>query len=432
MRRLIHYRFPSPWRPPLDSDARIPPPAPTTPSKARTDGLQQRIAAFAERVAGLRRAGHYHYFQPVQALDDAWVQTPDGRKLMLATYNYLGLLGHPDIAAAVERATRHYGSGTHGVRIFGGTLDLHRQLEERIAGFFGREDAIVYSSGYVTNLATVSTLVGRGDRVLGDRLNHASIVDGCTLSGADFRRYRHNDPAHLEGLLQRSPPGADTLVVADAVFSMDGDILNLPAVLDLCRRYNALLMVDEAHSLGVLGASGRGIEEHWGQPGRIPVLMGTLSKTIPAMGGYVTGERDLIAYLRHNARGFVFSAAMTPPVAAAALAAFDLLEREGTQRRARLAANVDRFSRGLRDAGFDLGPTQTPVIPVMLGDSTRALALAACCQARGLLILPVLPPAVPEGTARLRVNVTAAHTSADVDLAVDIISACGRDLGLPA
>jgi len=416
----------------MDSQAVVTPPAPATPPKAHTDGLQQRIAAFAERVAGLRRAGHYHVFQPVQALDGAWVQTPDGRKLMLATYNYLGLLGHPDIAAAVERATRHYGSGTHGVRIFGGTLDLHRQLEERIAGFFGREDAIVYSSGYVTNLATVSTLVGRGDRVLGDRLNHASIVDGCALSGADFRRYRHNDPAHLEGLLQRSPPGADTLVVADAVFSMDGDILNLPAVLDLCRRYNALLMVDEAHSLGVLGASGRGIEEHWGQSGRIPVLMGTLSKTIPAMGGYVTGERDLIAYLRHNARGFVFSAAMTPPVAAAALAAFDLLEREGTQRRARLAANVERFSRGLRDAGFDLGPTQTPVIPVMLGDSTRALAMAACCQVRGLLILPVLPPPVPEGTARLRVNVTAAHTSADVDLAVDIISACGRDLGLPA
>ena len=416
----------------MDNQAVVAPPAQPTPPEPRSDGLRQRIAAFSERVAGLRRAGHYHYFQPVQALDGAWVQTPEGRKLMLATYNYLGLLGHPTIGEAVERATRHYGSGTHGVRIFGGTLDLHRQLEERIAAFFGREDAIVFSSGYVTNLATVSTLVGRGDRVLGDRLNHASIVDGCALSGADFRRYRHNDMADLQRLLQGSPPGADRLVVADAVFSMDGDLLNLPAVLDLCRRHDAWLMVDEAHSLGVLGASGRGIEEHWDRPGAIPVLMGTLSKTIPAIGGYVTGERELISYLRHNARGFVFSAAMTPPVAAAALAAFDLLELEGVERRARLAANVERFIRGLREAGFDTGPTQTPVIPVMLGDSTLALAMAACCQARGLFILPVLPPAVPRGTARLRVNVTAAHTSADVDLAVEIITACGRHLGLSA
>jgi 8-amino-7-oxononanoate synthase len=395
-----------------------------------TEGFRQKTDALWARIEAVKEQELYYYFQPVDELDGPWVLTEGQRKLMFATYSYLGLLQHPRIVAAAQAAAARYGAGTHGVRILGGTLDLHVRLEERIAQFCRREDAIVFSSGYVTNLATISTLIGRGDWVLSDRWNHASIVDGCLLAQGEFRRYRHNDMEDLERLLRQAPLSAAKLIVADAVFSMDGDIFDLPAAAVLAERYGAWLMVDEAHSLGVLGATGRGIEEHFDLPGVIQVKMGTLSKTIPGVGGYIAGDRKLISLLRHSARGFVYSAALPPAVTAGILTAFDVLEEEGVERNRLLQRNVRHFIRGLQEAGFDTGLTCTPIVPIMVGSEEHALAMTRFCQENGVFVLPVLPPAVPEGAARLRANVTAAHSEADIDFALQVFIQAGRQVGV--
>jgi glycine C-acetyltransferase len=389
-----------------------------------------RINAVWERIEQAKTQDLYYYLQPVDELEGSWVSTLGQRKLMFATYSYLGLLDHPRIVAAAKAAIDRYGAGTHGVRLLGGTLDLHAQLEQRIARFTNQEDTIVFSSGYVTNLATISTLIGRSDWVISDKWNHASIVDGCILAQGVFKRFRHNDMADLARVLHSAPPSANKLVVADAVFSMDGDIFNLPAAVELCRAHNAWLMVDEAHSLGVLGEHGRGIEEHYALPGVIDLKMGTLSKTIPGIGGYIAGNARVITFLRHAARGFIFSAALPPAVAAAALTAFDIIEEEGLERNRILRRNVDHFIQGLKAAGFDTGLTCTPIVPIMVYTEARALAMTKYCQDHGVFVLPALPPAVPEGAARLRANVTAAHTIADIDFALEVFIASGRASGL--
>ncbi|RME81529.1 MAG: pyridoxal phosphate-dependent aminotransferase family protein, partial [Caldilineae bacterium] len=378
------------------------------------DGLQWKIDELVERVEWAKSIDAYYYQQAISELDGAWVVADGQRKLMFATYSYLGLLQHPEIERAAKEAIDKYGTGTHGVRLLGGTLDLHLELEKTIARFHGRDDAIVYSSGYVTNLATISTLVGKGDWVISDKWNHASIVDGCVLARGKFVRFRHNDMEDLERRLQQAPIECGKLVVADAVFSMDGDIFPLPEAVELCRRYNARLMIDEAHSLGVLGPTGRGIEEYYNMPGVIDVKMGTLSKTIPGVGGYITGSQDLITFLKHTARGFVFSAALPPAVAAACKAAFDVIEREGVERNRILTRNVQHFLNGLKARGFDTGVSVTPIVPIMTWDDDKAMLMTKYCQDHGVFVLPVLPPAVPPGTSRLRANVTAAHTIEDI------------------
>ncbi len=262
-----------------------------------------------------RDAGLYFYLEPTaELLPNGRVITQNhGEMIMLGSYSYLGLIGHPKIDAAAKAAVDHYGTGTHGVRLLAGSLVLHDELEERIARFKGTEAAITMSSGYVTNLATISSLLRRGDTVICDKLNHASIVDGCLLAQAKFVRFRHNDMDHLEKRLTEVEGNGRILVVADAVFSMDGDIINLPEVSRLCKKYDAYLMIDEAHSIGVLGETGHGIEEHFDMPAdAVDIKMGTLSKTIPSAGGYIAGNEELIYYLKHSARGFIFSAAVPP------------------------------------------------------------------------------------------------------------------------
>ena len=394
------------------------------------DGLQWKIDAMLDRIEWAKADDAYYYQQAISEIDGAWVVTNGQRKLMFATYSYLGLLEHPKIEQAAQEAIAKYGTGTHGVRLLGGTLDIHLELEEKIARFHNREAAIVFSSGYVTNLATISTLVGKGDWVISDKWNHASIVDGCVLARGKFVRFRHNDMEDLERRLQQAPPEAGKLVVADAVFSMDGDIFPLPEAVELCRRYNARLMIDEAHSLGVLGETGRGIEEYYGMEGVIDVKMGTLSKTIPAVGGYIAGDEDLILFLKHAARGFIFSAAPPPPVAAACIAGFEIIETEGVERNHILRRNVEHFLTGLKERGFDTGVSVTPIVPIMTYDDDRAMQMTKYCQEHGVFVLPVLPPAVPHGTSRLRANVTAAHTAEDIDFALDVFEAAGKEAGV--
>ena len=383
-----------------------------------------------EEVEYEKKIDYYYHFHKINSLNhlNAWVDTVDGKKLIFATYNYLGLLGDPRINEAAIKAIEKYGTGTHGVRIFGGNLDLHEILEKKIAEFTEREASIVYSTGYMTNLATINTLVSHEDWIISDRLNHASIVDGCLISKAHFKRFKHNDMDDLERLLKLAPSGITKLVVADAVFSMDGDIFNLPSASKLCKKYGAILMIDEAHSLGVLGKTGRGIEEHYGLKNAIDIKMGTLSKAIPAIGGYISGNKKLINYLKHSARGFVFSAALPPPSAAAALAAFEIIEKESSTLQKKLYSNFNRFSKSLAQAGLDIGKSETSIIPVIVGTDDLAEYLSGMCQKKNVFALPVLTPAVPPMTSRLRLNVTVKHSDEDIDYAVDTIVQSAKEL----
>jgi 8-amino-7-oxononanoate synthase len=388
--------------------------------------IAKRIAEMTSRVQRAQEEGFYFYLQPIEALNGARVTVKGrGEMLMFASYSYLGLIGHPKIDAAAKAAIDEFSSGTHGVRILAGTTRLHDELEEKIAAFKGTEAAIVFSSGYVTNLATVSSLVGRGDVVICDKLNHASIVDGCLMSRAKFVRFKHNDMADLEKCLAEARPEAGRLVVVDAVFSMDGDIINLPEVSRLSRKYGALLMVDEAHSLGVLGKTGHGIEEHFGLESAVDIHMGTLSKTIPSVGGYIAADQDTITYLKHVARAFVFSAALPPAAVAAAKASFEVIEEE-PERLVALQRNIRHFLGGLKARGFDTLQSETAIVPIVCGEDGKALRMARLAQDEGLFVLPVLPPAVPQGTSRLRANVTAAHSQEDIDYALDVFERAGK------
>lgn len=394
------------------------------------DAIAQRIHILNKRVEDMRKGDLYFYNLPVAEMRGGAHVLVNGREMtMYASYSYLGLVGHPRINAAAKDAIDRFGSGTHGVRTLAGTLTVHRELEETIAEFKGTEAAITYSSGYATNLSVISTLVGRGDYVISDKLNHASIVDGCLMSGAKFLRFNHNDMEALEWRLNQANEGAAKLVVADAVFSMDGDIVNFPRMVELCRNYNAWLMIDEAHSLGVLGKTGRGIEEHFGMEGTIDIKMGTLSKTIPSVGGYIAGRKEVVDYLRHASRAYIFSAALPPAQTAAANEAFKVILDE-PWRIERLAINTQRFIEGLKERGFDTLQTETAIVPVICGTDDLAFEMTRAAHRQDVFVLPVVSPAVPQGMARLRATVTAAHELDDIDRAMDVIENAGREVGL--
>jgi 8-amino-7-oxononanoate synthase len=394
------------------------------------DSLTRRMAALKQRVQLMRDHDFYFYNQPVEEIRGGARVLVNGRDMsMYASYSYLGLVGHPRINEAAKRAVDKFGTGTHGVRTLAGSLTIHRELEETIADFKHAEDAITYTSGYATNLTTISTLMGRGDYVLSDKLNHASIVDGCMMSGAEFRRFRHNDMDDLEKRLQQIPDGVTKMVVADSVFSMDGDIIDLPRMVALCRKYGAYLMMDEAHSVGVLGKTGRGIEEHFDMIGSIDIKMGTLSKTIPSVGGYVAGKKELIEYLRHGSRAYIFSAALPPAQAAAANEAFKVILDE-PWRMEKLWKNTRQFIDGLKGMGFDTMLTETAIVPVLCGTDERAFALTQACQRNDVFVLPVVSPAVPEGLSRLRSTVTAAHETDEIQYAMDVIEKAGKEIGI--
>lgn len=397
---------------------------------ATDDAVTRRIGFFTERERMLRQNDLYFYNQPVAELKGGSRVIVRGREMgMYASYGYLGLIGHPRINQAAKSAIDKFGTGTNGVRSLAGTLTIHTELEETIASFKHAEAAITYSSGYATNLAVISSLMGRGDYILSDKLNHASIVDGCLMSGAEFRRFRHNDMDDLERRLQQVPDGVAKMVIADAVFSMDGDVIDLPRVVALCKQYKAWLMMDEAHSLGVLGKTGRGIEEHFNLWDSVDIKMGTLSKTIPSVGGYVAGKKELIQYLRHASRAYIFSAALPPAQAAAANEAFKVILDE-PWRIEKVNSNGNQFITGLKKAGFDTLYSTTAIVPVLCGTDERAFALTRECQHKDLFVLPVVSPAVPEGLARLRATVTAAHEPDEINHALEVIAQAGKGIGI--
>ena len=398
--------------------------------KNTDDSVTRRVKAMVDRINMLKGNDLYFYNQPISELRGGARVLVNGHDMgMYASYSYLGLVGHPRINAAAKAAIDTYATGTHGVRTLAGSLKLHDELEATISDFKNTEAAITYTSGYVTNLTVVSTLMGRGDWVISDKLNHASIVDGCMMSGAEFRRFRHNDMDDLEKRLQQAPSDVSILVVSDSVFSMDGDVIDFPRVVKLCKKYNAWLMIDEAHSIGVLGKTGRGIEEHFGLEDTIDIKMGTLSKTIPSVGGYIAGKKEIITYLRHASRAYIFSAALPPAQAAAANEAFKVILDE-PWRIQKLQANTDQFITGIKKRGFDTLLTSTAIVPIICGNDERAFLMTREAQHHDVFALPVVSPAVPEGLARLRATVTAAHEPNEIEYAMDVFEKAGKKIGV--
>ncbi len=398
-------------------------------SSSAPSGLLSHYARLNRRVKSLKEQGRYYFEPEISGHDGAWVVADGKRMLMLASYEYLGLLGHPHLKQAAIAAIEQFGTGHHGARLLAGTATVHRQLEAKLASFMGSEDAIVFSSGFVTNLATISSLVVRGDCVIGDQWNHASIVDGCRFSGAELLEFAHNDMNSLDECLAKAN-GRRTLVVVDSVFSMDGDIIDLPEVVRLCRKHGALLMVDEAHSLGVLGKTGHGIQEHFNLgPDAIDVKMGTLSKTLASGGGFIAANDEIVTYLRHHARGYIFSGALPAVQVSAAMAALEVIERQ-PQLVTRLWENVDRYLGGLKQLGFDTSTSATPIVPVMCSNDEIALEMTRICREEGLLVIPVCFPAVPLDAPRLRTCISAIHSQQDIDFALDVLARAGRRTGL--
>lgn len=369
----------------------------------------------------------YTYQQPLDGHSGPRVSVRGHSLLMLSSYDYLGLIGHPAIEAASVNAIRKYGAGTGGVRLLTGTVELHERLERELAAFKGTEAALTFSSGYAANLAVVTALFGPNDRVLADALAHRSILDACLLARVPVKRFRHNDPAALERELKSGPPGQRTLIVVEGVYSMEGDVGALPAFVELRDRYGAFLMVDEAHSFGVLGARGRGADEHFGlSPGCVDIWTGSLSKAIASNGGFVAGSRELVVYLQHEAAPFIFSAALCPAATAAALAALQVLATE-PERLERLRRNARSLREGLRKLGYQTGASTTPIVPVIVGDDVAAYVLARRLLSLGVLVTAVVHPAVPRGEARLRLCATAAHSDTDIAAAMEAFSQVKRE-----
>jgi 8-amino-7-oxononanoate synthase len=382
-----------------------------------------------ELAESLRRAGLYNYFRSIESAQDP-VVTIDGRRVvMLGSNNYLGLANHPEVKAAAIRAIERYGTGCAGSRLLNGTLDLHVELEDRLASFMERETALTFATGFQVNLGVLSCLLGRQDVVFLDSLDHACIIDGARLGFAKMVKFKHNDMKDLERKLALTPDDVGKLIVVDGVFSMEGDVCKLPDLVRLKRQYGARLMVDDAHGLGVLGAHGRGTAEHFGLDHEVDLVMGTFSKSLAAAGGFIAGDRYIVDFIRHHARAQIFSAAPPPALAAAVLAALDIVIRE-PERRAQLWENTRYMQHELESLGFDTAGSETPVIPMVVGDDRTVFSMVSRLHEDGVFVNPVITPAVPPGRAMIRTSYMATHSRAHLDEALLALKRIGREAGV--
>ncbi len=379
------------------------------------------------RVAEAKAAGYYPYFIPLEDTEGTEVVINGKRMIMIGSNNYLGLTTHPKVRQAAIDAIKRYGTSCTGSRFLNGNLALHNKLEQDLADFVGKEAGIVFSTGMQVNLGTISALVGRGDVVITDREDHASIVDGCRLSFGEMKRFRHNDMEHLEQVLQESGDKGK-LVVVDGVFSMGGDIAPLPEIVSLCEKYGARLMVDDAHSLGVL-AYGRGTAAHFGLTDKVDLTMGTFSKAFASLGGVVVGDADVIEYIRHTARSLIFSASMPPSNVAAVAAALEVIKEE-PERTERVMQIAERMRQEYRRLGFNCGNSQTPIIPILIGDEQKTFLFWKALFEAGIYVNPVVPPAVPPNLSLLRTSYMATHTDEQMDRVLETFSKVGKQLGI--
>ena len=388
------------------------------------------LAFLGDQLEEWRKEGTYQRLRVLES-ESAPISRFDGKEVInLASNNYLGLTTHPKLRKAALGAVRMYGVGSGAVRTISGTMTLHMQLEQRIAAFKNVEACVVFQSGFAANAGTVAAILGPEDHIISDELNHASIIDGCRLSRAKIHVFPHKDVAAADKSLAdlRDTPGRK-LLISDGVFSMDGDIAPLPGLVEAAEKHGAIMMVDDAHASGVLGRNGRGTIDHFGLHGRVHIQVGTLSKAIGVLGGYVCGSRELIEFLYHRARPFLFSTSHPPAVAAACLAAFDVLEQEPKRIQA-LWDNTQYLKKGLSSAGFDTGMSETPITPVMVGDAKTAHELSRALFEEGVLATGIGFPTVPKGKARVRTIVTATHTKGELDQALDAFRKVGKTLRL--
>ncbi len=403
------------------------------PVRARTKpsprlALFDKVKAF-KSAAQIRALGLYPYFRTISSAQDTEVLIGGKRVLMLGSNSYLGLTNHPKIKEAARAAVEKYGTGCAGSRFLNGTLDIHLELEAALARLVNKEAVLLYSTGFQVNLGVISAMVGKGEYVLGDKSNHASIVEGCLVAQGKFLRFAHRDLAALESRLCQLDPEAGKLIVVDGVFSMEGDIIQLPELCRIAARHGAAVFVDDAHAIGVLGKQGSGTANHFGLTDQVQFIMGTFSKSLASLGGFVGADAETIDFLKHHSRPLIFSASMSPANAAAVLAALEIMTHE-PERIARLWHNTERMKQGLIRLGFDLGASETPILPVYVRNLMLAFRLCKRLQEEGVFVNPVVPPAVAPGHELIRISLMATHTDKQIDFALDTLGRVGKELGL--
>lgn len=390
--------------------------------------LQAKLAKY-DAPQKAKALGVYPYFRKIESDQDTEVLINGKKVLMFGSNSYLGLTNHPKIKEAAIAAIKKYGTGCAGSRFLNGTLDIHVELENRLARFVGKEEAIIYSTGFQVNLGVVSCLTGREDYIIWDELDHASIIEGRRLSFSTPLKYKHNDMASLEKVLKSCPEDKVKLIVTDGVFSMEGDVANLPEIVALAKKYNAAVMVDEAHGIGVFGKQGRGTCDHFGVTGDVDLIMGTFSKSFASLGGFIATDSITANYLRHNSRSYIFSASITPASTAAVGAALDIMESE-PERIAHLWEVTNYALEGFRNLGCEIGHTSTPIIPLFIRDNEKTFRVTRDLFDEGVFVNPVVSPAVAPGDTLIRFSLMATHTKEQVDFALDKIEKCFKRLGI--
>ncbi len=391
--------------------------------------LFDKCRAFAKIVQQAKDNNYYPYFTPISSEPDRRVIIHGRELLMMGSNNYLGLTSHPKVKEAAIAAIRKYGSGCTGSRFGNGTLDIHIELEEKLAAFYRKDDCVVFSTGYSANLGAISALIGRGDVTITDKLDHASIVDGCRMSYGTVKRFVHNDMHSLDHVLTTAPADAGKLIIVDGVFSVEGDLAPLDQMVPLAKKHGARLMVDEAHAVGVMGEHGRGTAEHFGVEDRVDLIMGTFSKTFASIGGYIVGDAEVLSFIRHTARPVLFSAAIPPAATATVIETLRILQAE-PERREHLWKNARRMGSGLRGMGYNLGTSVTPIMPIHIGDDVRTMTFWRELYNHGIFTNAFVPPGVPPGRSLIRTAVMATHTDADMDEALAKFEQAGRKCGI--
>jgi len=381
------------------------------------------------RAEEAMEADLYPYFTPIQEVWGNKVKVRNKEMVMVGSNNYLGLLDHPKVKQAAQAAIDRYGVATCGSRFLNGTLDIHVELENRLAAFMKKEAALTFSTGFQTNQGIISTLIGKGDAVLMDRMDHASIIDACRLSFGDVYKFKHNDMADLERILSSLSPDQGKLIVVDGVFSMEGDVADLPGIVKLAKKYRSRIMVDDAHGLGVMGTNGRGTCEHFGVEDEVDVVMGTFSKSFASLGGFVAGNKKVISYIKHFARALIFSASITPASVATVIATLDIIETEPS-RRARLWEITNKMKSSFQAMGYNTGPSVTPIIPLMIFDDEKAFMLWKSLRDHGIFANPVIYPAVSQGQSLIRTSYSATHSDEELDYVLECFRQSGKALGI--
>jgi len=399
-----------------------------------TETLQSQVALFDKcrnftAAREVQAAGLYPYFKAISESDDTDVVIEGKKRLMLGSNNYLGLTHHPKVLEAAAKALHRYGSGCTGSRFLNGSLDLHEQLEAALAEFLGKEACIVFSTGYGANLGLISGILGRNETVYLDKLDHACIVDGAKLAFGETQRFNHADMAHLTRLLDRNTSGKGTMIVVDGIYSMEGDIAAIPELVAISRKYGAALVVDDAHALGVLGPRGEGTGAHFGMQADVDIIAGTFSKSLASVGGFLAADESVIHFLKHHSRPFIFTASLPPANTAGVLAALEVMQQE-PERRDSLWMNAKRLQEGFRSLGFEIGPTQSPIVPVLVGPLDTTFLFWRKLFDEGVFTNPVCPPAVPANQCRLRTSVMATHSAAQIDFALEAFGRIGKELGV--